>query len=134
VLAAVAGAAVWAGWRTRNRRLAGFGEFEVDLMRRSITLPMKKDQVARDVVSAERVEEIEIREVVTKSDDSTTTKYIPTVRWRERSGEMASRDLGEFYDRAEAEALRDWLARQLKLKLSTTSADSGAGRTGPVGT
>jgi hypothetical protein len=112
-LGAVVVAAARAGWRAHERRLAGEGELQIDPTRRTLTFPLRKRKPVRTTIRFDQVDGVDVKRTVKTSDDSTTVRFMPAVRWTHGNGSAHTTGLGHFDDEAEANAMRDWLVERL---------------------
>ena len=112
-LTVMLGVAVWAGKRRADRLARGTNDLEVDPIRRTLTFPLRKKQVSREVCGFDQVDEVMVRRRRTTGDDSVTTRFSPMVRWTDGRGRPRTTGVGYYHDEADAGALADWLNEQV---------------------
>jgi hypothetical protein len=127
-LALVIGLSLWAERRARAMLRLGRLRLEVNPIRRTLTLPLRKRQDQRETIRFDQVDDVEIKRRVRTSDDSQTVQYAPSLRWTHQSGTPQTTVLGFFDTEDEARAMRDWLLRKVN------PAASAVGPTDPAGT
>jgi hypothetical protein len=141
--AAWAAVIVFAGWAwawAAGALRRGAYDLDVNDLRRTVTLPLAKKRVERQVVAFDDCERVDVYERVTTPSKGDTVKHAVRLTLRRDVDGRRDVDLAEYTDAEDARMLRNWLSEQIEggggtsRRPPATAAVSGAGRTGRGGT
>lgn len=108
---------LWQLWATHS----GKSDLVIDLNQQSLALPRTFGRKTRIQIAVSEIKKLYVETVAQQNNKGGTTyTYVPTLSWR--NGDLAQGKLAEFYNKAKAERLVEWL--RLQLKISATSEEN----------
>jgi hypothetical protein len=107
--------------KVRSRIASGLYDLVIDRSGGTVSIPALFGRKQPRTIPIADVASVDVAQVTGTGDDSGTTKYHPTLHWREPAeerdteGTTQSAILAEFFARDRAESLATWLRTELKL-------------------